>query len=126
MKKVGMLAELMLIAFLLSGCFGGPRVKGPSSVRDAIDIYIKDKIIHDDGVYIIKYVKTDLDYIGHLIHVDKDGYFILGAKFTGGPVNYEINYYVKRTESGYRVIKTLLYKSNGVVLNDLIWMKGAR
>lgn len=122
MNKVKAVAALMLIALLLAGCAAGLKVREDASVREAIDTYIRGKIVYDGGVYIIKGVEADFDFLHEGVS-EKDGYFVSCADFTDGPIRYDIDFYVKRTGFGYRVVKTVLHKKNGIALNELLWMK---
>ncbi len=89
-------------------------------VQEAMDNYIKGKLSSQGGHYEIKGVKTEFDYLHS--GVKEDGsLFVSCADFKAGNDIYDIDYYVKRTDGKYIVVKEIFHKKNGKPVNDVLW-----
>ncbi len=89
-------------------------------VQEAMDNYIKGKLSSQGGLYEIKGVKAEFDYLHS--GVKEDGsLFVSCADFKAGTDVYDIDYYVKNTDGKYIVVKETFHKKNDKPVNDVLW-----
>ena len=90
-------------------------------VQEAMDNYIKGKLSSQGGLYEIKGVKAEFDYLHS--GVKEDGsLFVSCADFKAGNDVYDIDYYVKKNTDGkYIVVKEIFHKKNEKPVNDVLW-----
>ena len=89
-------------------------------VQEAMDNYIKGKVSSQGGLYEIKGVKAEFDYLHSGVKED-GGLFVSCADFKAGNDVYDIDYYVKSTDGKYIVVKEIFHKKNGKPVNDVLW-----
>jgi hypothetical protein len=89
-------------------------------VQEAMDNYIKGKLSLQGGHYEIEGVKAEFDYLHS--GVKEDGsLFVSCADFKAGNDVYDIDYYVKKTDGKYIVVKEIFHKKNEKPVNDVLW-----
>jgi hypothetical protein len=90
------------------------------AVQGAMDNFIRGKLAAQGGFYEIKGIKTEFDYL-HSGVKDKDGSFISCADFKAGNDVYDGDYYVRKIDGKYLVVKELFHKMNGKKVNAVLW-----
>jgi len=89
-------------------------------VQGAMENFIRGKLSSQGGIYEIKEVKAEFDYLHS--GVKEDGSLSIScADFKAGNDVYDIDYYVKRTDGKYIVVKEIFHKKNGKPVNDVLW-----
>jgi hypothetical protein len=89
-------------------------------VQEAMDNYIKGKLSSQGGLYEIKGVKAEFDYLHSGVKEDGN-LFVSCADFKAGNDVYDIDYYVKNTDGKYLVVKEIFHRKNEKPVNDVLW-----
>ena len=89
-------------------------------VQEAMDNYIKGKLSSQGGLYEIKGVKSEFDYLHSGVKEDGN-LFVSCADFKAGNDVYDIDYYVKNTDGKYLVVKEIFHRKNEKPVNDVLW-----
>ena len=89
-------------------------------VQEAMDNYIKGKLSSQGGLYEIKGVKSEFDYLHSGVKEDGN-LFVSCADFKAGNDVYDIDYYVKNTDGKYVVVKEIFHRKNEKPVNDVLW-----
>jgi hypothetical protein len=116
--------SLISITILFMLLFGSSLVQADDIdnklVQEAMENYIKGKLSSQGGLYEIKEVKAEFDYLHS--GVKEDGsLFVSCADFKAGNDVYDIDYYVKSTDGKYIVVKEIFHKKNEKPVNDVLW-----
>jgi hypothetical protein len=120
MRKKYFIALTILIATFTLSCKSLIKENKTRSVQEAMGRFIQDKLANNEGVYEIKGAKANFDYI-HASVEEKDGLFVSCADFKIGDEGYDIDYYVEAKEEKYIVVKEVLHKKNGELVNEVLW-----
>jgi hypothetical protein len=120
MRKNSLITLTILIMFL----FGISLVQADDIdkklVQGAMENFISGKLSSQGGLYEIKGVKAEFDYLHS--GVKEDGNLSVScADFKAGNDVYDIDYYVKSTDGKYVVVKEIFHKKNGKPVNDVLW-----
>jgi hypothetical protein len=91
-------------------------------VKSATKVYIDSKLAENNNVYKIGNLKGVFDYI-HDEVVSKGGLYVSCADVKVGKDVYDIDYYVKKENGKYTVLKEVLRKLNGKKTNRILWEK---
>jgi len=107
---------------LIVGCAGGKAADtvDKQAVQKAMDIFIQKKLADNDNVYDINGVETEFDYLHDGVN-EKDGLFVSCADFKAGDDVYDVDYYVKKSNGKYTIVKEVYHKKNGEKVNKVLW-----
>ena len=120
MRKKSLITLTILIMLLFSISFVQSDDSDEKLVQGAMENFIRGKLSSQGGLYEIKGVKAEFDYLHS--GVKEDGsLFVSCADFKAGNDVYDIDYYVKRTDGKYIVVKEIFHKKNGKPFDDVLW-----
>ncbi|MFC1754668.1 hypothetical protein ACFL96_14930 [Thermoproteota archaeon] len=68
----------------------------------------------------IKETNAEFDYL-HSGVKEVDGLYVSCADFKAGDTTYDVDYYVKEEGGKYRVVKMVLHKENGQLVNEVMY-----
>lgn len=120
MRKNSLITLTLLIMLLFGFSFVQADDNDKKLVQGAMENFIRGKLSSQGGLYEIKGVKAEFDYLHS--GVKEDGsLFVSCADFKAGNDVYDIDYYVKSTDGKYIVVKEIFHKKNGKPVDDVLW-----
>jgi hypothetical protein len=120
MRKNSLITLTILIMLLFGISFVQADDNDKKLVQGAMENFIRGKLSSQGGLYEIKGVKAEFDYLHS--GVKEDGsFFVSCADFKAGNDVYDIDYYVKSTDGKYIVVKEIFHKKNGKPVDDVLW-----
>ena len=120
MRKNSLITLTILIMLLFGISFVQADDNDKKLVQGAMENFIRGKLSSQGGLYEIKGVKAEFDYLHS--GVKEDGsLFVSCADFKAGNDVYDIDYYVKNTDGKYIVVKEIFHKKNEKPVNDVLW-----
>ena len=120
MRKNSFITLTILIMLLFGISFVQADGNDKKLVQGAMENFISGKLSSQNGLYEIKGVKAEFDYLHS--GVKEDGsLFVSCADFKAGNDVYDIDYYVKNTDGKYIVVKEIFHKKNEKPVNDVLW-----
>jgi hypothetical protein len=120
MRKNSLITLTILIVLLFGISFVQADDIDKKLVQGAMENFISGKLSSQGGLYEIKGVKAEFDYLHS--GVKEDGSLAVScADFKAGNDVYDIDYYVKSTDGKYVVVKEIFHKKNGKPVNDVLW-----
>lgn len=120
MRKKSLITLTILIMLLFSISFVQSDDSDEKLVQGAMENFIRGKLSSQGGLYEIKGVKAEFDYLHSGVKED-GGLFVSCADFKAGNDVYDIDYYVKNTDGKYIVVKEIFHKKNEKPVNDVLW-----
>ncbi|MEE8184834.1 MAG: hypothetical protein V3T96_00335 [Thermodesulfobacteriota bacterium] len=121
-NKYFIFLTIFFVAFTV-GCKSLVKESDTRAVQGAMDRFIQDKLAKQGGTYEIRGIKAEFDYL-HAGVEEEDGLFVSCADFKVGDDVYDIDYYVKAEDDKYTVVKEVLHKKNGKLINEVLWQPG--
>ena len=94
-----------------------------TQVQQAMDDFIKAKLVREGGTYSIEDRKTEFDYLHDGVNLNDDGLYISCADFKDGEDVIDVDYYVQVQDGKYEVVKEVFHKLNGEKVNSVLWEK---
>lgn len=91
-------------------------------VKSATKEYVDAKLAENNNVYKIEDLKGVFDHIHDEVE-SKGGLYVSCADVKVGKDVYDIDYYVKKENGKYTVVKEILRKLNGGKINRILWEK---
>ena len=92
------------------------------NVKGATKEYVDAKLAENQNVYKIENLKGVFDNIHDEVD-SKGGLYVSCADIKVGNDVYDIDYYVKKANGKYAVVKEVLSKVNGNKINRILWEK---
>ncbi|MCK5286668.1 MAG: hypothetical protein KAJ59_02530 [Thermodesulfovibrionia bacterium] len=92
------------------------------NVKGATKEYVDAKLAENQNVYKIENLKGVFDNIHDEVD-SKGGLYVSCADIKVGNDVYDIDYYVKKANGKYAVVKEVLSKVNGEKINRILWEK---
>ena len=109
-RNLIILSAVLVLYFWVSIPGQAEEVEQPA-VQGAMENFIRGKLAAQEGRYDIKGVK------------EKDASFVSCADFKAGNDIYDVDYYVKKVDGKYLVVKELFHKKNGEAVNEVMWQQ---
>jgi hypothetical protein len=120
MRKNSLITLTILIVLLFGISFVQADDIDKKLVQGAMENFIRGKLSSQGGLYEIKGVKAEFDYLHS--GVKEDGNLSVScADFKAGNDVYDIDYYVKSTDGKYIVVKEIFHRKNEKPVNDVLW-----
>ena len=119
MKNVVAIMAIMLAAICAAGCQQQATEPDKAAIQGAMQSYIQTKLVVGGGTYDINGVKADFDYIHDGLNED-EGLFISCVDFKSGDDVFDVDYYVRDDDGELAVVKVVLHKKNGEVVNEVL------
>lgn len=116
---------LMASLIILVSCTKGGRtlsIDEKAKVQRAMKEYVDAKLVENNNLYKIEALNGVFDYLHDGVK-SKDGLYISCADVKVSKDVYDIDYYVKKENSKYTVIKEVLHKIKGEEVNRTLWDK---
>lgn len=131
MKEYYWLIFAVLIAVILAGCQGEVKegeqageadaaAIDTAAIQDAMGHFIEQKLEVFDGLYPIDEVEAEFAGL-HAEVNEGDGLYASCADFKAGEDVYDVDFYVKVENGKYTVVREVLHKMNGEVVNEVLW-----
>lgn len=92
------------------------------NVKGVTKEYVDAKLAENQNVYKIENLKGVFDNIHDEVD-SKGGLYVSCADIKVGNDVYDIDYYVKKANGKYAVVKEVLSKVNGKKINRILWEK---
>ena len=126
-KQYGKMVLFTLMAVFLAGGLVACAKKHMSAsdngeIQSAMNAYIQEKTSADGGTYLLDGQKVDFDYLHDGVKEKGDSY-VSCADFKMGSDVYDLDYYVKEINGKPTVVKEVLHKKNGEMINTVLWQK---
>ena len=121
MKKRHIALWTLLILLFCSLNISEARGVDKEKVQGAMSAYIEEKTAQGGGVYYIRGVKAEFDYIHDGVDRKWWGVYVSCADFKAGSDVYDIDYYVSKEDGDYIVVKEVLHKLNKKKVNEVLW-----
>ena len=116
--------SIVLVVFLfVLGCSQQAKAPDAAGARAAMLGFIEERVASQGGVYAIKGVSAEFDYLHEGVD-ERDGLFVSCADFKAGGDVYDIDYYVKEEGGVYTVVREVLHKRNKEEVNTVLWRLG--
>jgi uncharacterized protein YcgL (UPF0745 family) len=127
MKNLPKILMSIFVIAVLTAVFACKKSETISSaekekVKAAMMEYVGAKLASDQHVYKIEDLEGVFDYIHEGVKF-QDGQYVSCADVNVGADNYDIDYYVKKEDGRFSVVKEVLHKKNGEKVNKLLWKK---
>lgn len=120
MKKRYLIALTLLILVFCSINISIAKGVDKEKVQGAMTKYIEAKTAQNNGVYNIKGVDAEFDYIHSGVDT-KGSLYVSCADFKSGSNVYDIDYYVTVEHGEFSVVKEVLHKKNGKKVDEVLW-----
>jgi hypothetical protein len=107
---------------LISCTSGKMSADEKTKVQGAMKEFVDDKLAKDSNVYSIEDKIGNFDYLHEGVKKSGDMYVSCADVKVGNDV-YDIDYYVKKENGQYTVMKEVLHKINKDKINRTLWEK---
>lgn len=122
MRKNYLIVATILFAVIFAGSVCQADEVDKKAVQGAMDNFIRGKLSAQGGTSDIKGIKAEFDYL-HGGVKEKGDSFVSCADFKAGSDVYDIDYYVKKVDGKYIVVKEVFHRKNGKPVNEVLWQE---
>jgi hypothetical protein len=122
MKRTGFIVWTVLVAVFVVACESQERRAeiDTEAVQAAMNSFVQTKLTQQGGTYDAKGVKAEFDYLHSGVKED-NGLYVSCADFIVDEEGYDVDYYVLFENATYTVVKEVLHKRNGEVVDEILW-----
>ena len=113
---------VLSLTLLLSCTNGKMSTDEKKKIQDAMKVFVDDKLAKDGNVYKIEEKSGVFDYLHEGVKKSGDLHVSCADVKVGNDI-YDIDYYVKKENGTYTVMKEVLHKINKEEINRTLWEK---
>jgi len=113
---------VLSLTLLLSCTNGKMSTDEKKKIQDAMKVFVDDKLAKDGNVYKIEEKSGVFDYLHEGVKKSGDMHVSCADVKVDNDV-YDIDYYVKKENGKYTVMKEVLHKINKEEINRTLWEK---